>query len=170
MNIYLIGMKACGKTTVGQALSRQLGRQWLDTDRLIELHHESEHGEAMCFSEIYQSRGEAVFREIEEQVITSIEHNGAVVSLGGSSVLNKRSLAFCRESGLIVYLNLSFSCWLDRIDNSVGVSDGIFQQGKRKYYDTRHACYANATSFKINVDKLTVQEVVSQLVADLGGN
>ena len=39
MNITLIGMPGSGKTTIGKALSRDMGLAFLDSDREIERLH-----------------------------------------------------------------------------------------------------------------------------------
>jgi shikimate kinase len=59
INIYLIGMMGCGKTTVGQALAKALNYRFMDTDQLItQVTNQS-------IPEIFAQSGEAEFRTIE---------------------------------------------------------------------------------------------------------
>jgi shikimate dehydrogenase len=62
-NIVLIGMPSSGKTTVGKRLAELLGREFIDTDRLIEEMTERE------ISQIFAKGGEALFREKERAAI-----------------------------------------------------------------------------------------------------
>ena len=57
-NIVLTGFMGTGKTTTGRMLAALLGREFVDTDRVIE----SQHG---AISEIFRRYGETAFREIE---------------------------------------------------------------------------------------------------------
>ncbi|MCB1127684.1 MAG: (d)CMP kinase, partial [Verrucomicrobiae bacterium] len=65
-NIALIGFMGAGKSTVGQAVARQLRFEFVDTDHLIEARAR------MPISEIFAQQGEAAFRQIEQQVVTEL--------------------------------------------------------------------------------------------------
>ena len=58
-NIILIGMAGCGKSTVGVLLAKSLGREFLDTDLVIQRR------EGMLLQEIINQRGLDAFRAAE---------------------------------------------------------------------------------------------------------
>jgi shikimate kinase len=79
--VVLVGPPAAGKTRVGKRVARLMNLDFHDTDRdIVALHGP--------IPEIFASRGEPVFRELErEAVITALETDG-VVALGGGAVIN----------------------------------------------------------------------------------
>ena len=58
-NIVLIGMPGCGKTRVGEVLSRRLKMPLVDTDHLVETRTER------SIPDIFARDGEAAFRDLE---------------------------------------------------------------------------------------------------------
>ncbi len=81
MSIVLIGLPACGKTTVGRALADRLGLAFADTDALVEQRT------GRSVREIFESEGEAGFRELECQAVGEALAGPGVVSLGGGAIM-----------------------------------------------------------------------------------
>ncbi len=98
-NIFLIGFMGSGKSTVGRILSGKIGFAFIDLDELIERR------EGVSVSDIFESRGEEGFRDIESEVLREIvgqENN--VVSTGGGVVLREGNRDLMSGSGVTVYL------------------------------------------------------------------
>ena len=100
-NIVLIGMPACGKSSVGAALSRRLGREFVDLDRLIEQETQK------SIPEIFSSVGEAGFREIEARIIAErvTGRNRLIVATGGGAILRDRNVDNLRRDGRLYFLD-----------------------------------------------------------------
>ena len=81
MSIVLIGLPACGKTTVGEALAARLGLGFTDTDILVEQRT------GKLIREIFADDGEAHFRSLEQQAAAEALSQPGVVSLGGGAVM-----------------------------------------------------------------------------------
>ena len=64
--IFLYGAPASGKSTLGRALAERLGLHFVDLDERIV----AEAG--MTIPEIFKSRGEAVFRDIESKALKEV--------------------------------------------------------------------------------------------------
>ena len=98
-NVFLIGLMAVGKTTIGRLLAEELGLTFYDSDRVIEARAGAE------IAWIFDVEGEAGFRDREAQVIDELTAmEGVVVATGGGVVLreeNRRNLA---ERGTVVFL------------------------------------------------------------------
>ena len=75
--ITLIGMPGSGKSTVGKVLSKQLGLERIDTDRLIESR------EKQTLQQIMDTHGNATFRAIEEAVLIEMPLFPSIISTGG---------------------------------------------------------------------------------------
>ena len=98
-NIVLVGLMGAGKTSVGLCLEQKTGRQFLDSDNIIE----KEQG--CSISEIFEKNGEAFFRKLESEVILRISgYNDKIIATGGGSVQNLQNLEYLRKNGQIFYL------------------------------------------------------------------
>ena len=62
-NIYLVGFSGTGKTSVGQALSKRLGWEFVDTDQLIT------DSTNKSIPEIFTECGEQYFRKLESEIL-----------------------------------------------------------------------------------------------------
>ncbi|MGN0790817.1 MAG: shikimate kinase [Christensenellales bacterium] len=99
-NIVLIGMPSSGKTTIGKALAARMGKRFADTDELIV----GTTGKSI--PEIFEEKGEKVFREIEKKVICDIAVNdGTVIATGGGVILDEKNVLALKRNGVIVYLD-----------------------------------------------------------------
>ncbi len=102
MNIYLIGYRCCGKTCVGKALSKLLGRPFLDTDAAVV------QKAGMTISEIVSSSGWKAFRDIEKSVIDqTILLNHHVIATGGGVILNPDNVRNMKKAGHVIWLRVS---------------------------------------------------------------
>ena len=72
MSIILIGMKGCGKTTIGTSLAEKLQVPFIDADTEIEKTHRRETGEALSFRQIFKNYGAEYFRALETRTLQHI--------------------------------------------------------------------------------------------------
>ena len=93
LNLVLIGMPGCGKTTIGQALAEKMNRPLVDTDRLIE------EKAGKTIPQIFAQDGEDYFRSLETQVLReACAMQGCVITTGGGAVLKEENrLAMCQN-------------------------------------------------------------------------
>lgn len=97
-NIYLVGYRGTGKSTIGPLLAERLDRAFLDLDEAIEQR------EGKTIAEIFALLGEPAFRTLEEKVLTEIGNQlGMVVACGGGAVLRERNRQTL-ERGWVVWL------------------------------------------------------------------
>jgi len=113
MNVTLIGMKHCGKTTLGTALAARRGCPFYDVDQMIEAHYACEAGKRLSVREIFTRRGEDYFRDLETKVVCELflrlgdSKEESVVTVGGRTALNPKVDELLSALGLIVYLEVS---------------------------------------------------------------
>ena len=99
MKIYLVGFMGCGKTRLGKAFANQMNYEFVDLDALIESEEE------MTISEIFLSKGEEYFREVERGLLWEIQmENDLVISTGGGTPCYFDNMDFILRSGKSVYL------------------------------------------------------------------
>ena len=99
-NIGLIGFMGSGKTTVGRALSEQLGWAFTDTDAWI-----SERAQGRSVADLFAADGEAGFRRLEADALRAVCAGDAqVIATGGGAVLHANNVAALRRACLVIWL------------------------------------------------------------------
>lgn len=106
--VVLIGPPAAGKTRVGKALASRLGVPFIDTDALVS----GSHGP---IPEIFRTKGEPHFRELEREAVQEALSHDAVVSLGGGAVTNPDTRSDLREKR-VVLLTISEDAVIHRLN------------------------------------------------------
>ena len=109
--ILLIGPPGAGKTSIGKALSKELGLAFIDSDAEIE------RISGKTISEIFVDQGEAVFRKTEVEIVTRIlaEFEG-VVALGGGAPINPEIQKVLLNSEYpVIFIDVSISQAANRI-------------------------------------------------------
>ena len=98
-NVYLIGVPGCGKSHIGQMLSRKLGRTFVDTDDLIE----KKTGKRVSI--LFQEEGEEAFRTLETDIIKELsQKKNLIVATGGGIVEKPENVDLMRSEGLVIWL------------------------------------------------------------------
>ncbi len=100
-NIILVGMTGAGKSRCGFLLARYMHLGFIDLDDYIEKK------EGKKITEIFKSKGEDFFRNLESkylQFFQGIENH--VISLGGGTFENEENRKVARSMGTIVYIDV----------------------------------------------------------------
>lgn len=98
-NIILTGFMGTGKTTVGRLLAKQLGREFIDTDELIQARH------GRSIPEIFLELGEAAFRQMEADIVKELaEREELVIATGGRLMLDPANVAALSQKGRVFCL------------------------------------------------------------------
>lgn len=113
MNISLIGMMGSGKTTVGKMLAEELGFEFIDTDLLIIKK------EGVSINEIFLSKGEDFFRQLETSVLKEVLlRDNIVISTGGGIVKSDENIALLKEKTICFYLMADADSLYERVKNN----------------------------------------------------
>ena len=97
--IFLIGARGCGKTTIGQALTRACHFQFVDTDQVLQQRS------GLSVADIVAAEGWQGFRARETETLMSVTAPGTVIATGGGIILAPVNREFMRQSGVVIYLN-----------------------------------------------------------------
>ena len=113
LNITFCGMMGSGKSIIGSKFAKLINFKFLDTDTLIE----KKTGKSI--NTIFDSFGEAYFRELEEKYISKILlKKNYVISLGGGVMNNNRLRNIIKKKSLNIYLYVNNSILLKRLEKS----------------------------------------------------
>jgi shikimate kinase len=166
MNIVLTGFMGTGKSTVARCLAKSMGLRLLDSDSLISAKA------SMSIAEIFSSRGEEHFRDLESKVIKELTESGAdgvVLSTGGGAVLNAGNRRALKSWGRLVCLTADIDTILKRTGESLerpllhGDDKRAFIEG---LLEERRSAYEDSHIIIDTMEK-TVQEVVGEIEAFL---
>jgi shikimate dehydrogenase len=142
-NTVLIGMPASGKSTVGKILSERYGREFFDTDALIEERVQK------SIPDIFREKGEDYFRELEAEIIKEISlKNGAVISTGGGAVLREENISALRENGKIYFIDRPLSALMPTEDRPLASS----KEAIEKRYKERYPIYTASADYTVSAD------------------
>lgn len=114
MIFTLIGMPGAGKSCMGKYVSRKLGLQLIDSDKLIE----ERFGKRLQV--VLDEIGVVAFRKAEEEVLLSIDgdpNKNYILSTGGSAVYSEAGMEYLRKKGKVIYLYCSCKNIISRIKN-----------------------------------------------------
>lgn len=141
LNIYLIGMMGCGKSTVGQMLASKVGYRFLDTDHLVEQVSQQ------SVASIFAMAGEEEFRVIESKVLSEVSaYRRLIVATGGGLVMRQENWGHLRQ-GLIVWIDVPAALLWERLaqDRSRPLLQSADPQVTlREILATRQSRYAQA--------------------------
>lgn len=142
-NVVLIGMPASGKSTVGKILGERYGREFIDTDEVIELRA------GKSIPDIFRKKGEDYFRELEAEIIKEISlKNGAVISTGGGAVLREENVSALRENGKIYFIDRPLSALMPTEDRPLASTKEAIEER----YKERYPIYTDTADYTINAD------------------
>jgi len=99
LNIVIIGMPGCGKSTVGKQLAAELGMDFADTDEAVE------QVAGMSVPDIFEYSGEQAFREMEAGVAQKLgKERKLVIATGGGIIKDPLNYDRLKQNGFIVLL------------------------------------------------------------------
>ncbi len=156
-NIVLIGMPSSGKTTIGKPLSSALGKDFFDSDgeilKIIK----------MPIREYFERYGEAKFRNIEKEVISSLsQKSGAVIATGGGAVLDSENVQALKRNGKLIFLNRSAENLIPTADRPLSAD----KSSLLKMFTARYPIYKKVSDIEISADG-TKESVLQTILKEL---
>lgn len=158
MNITLIGMPGSGKSTVGQALAKRLGLQFVDVDQVII------RKTGQTLAEILDDVGDAGFRQVEERINAELGVQDSVIAPGGSVIYGSRAMAHLRDISTVVYLQVEHDELLRRLGDlharGVSILPG---QTFRDLYNERCPYYERYAHLIVDTKGLNLDQVAAKI-------
>jgi shikimate kinase len=164
--IFLVGFMGAGKSSVGAALSRNLGWPFEDLDERIETQ------EGRSIEQIFQQSGETEFRRIEHvalrSLIRDLGSSHKVVAVGGGAFAQENNAELLEAAGFrVIFLDapveeLFRRCQEQQLNRPLRRDLDEF----RRLYDARRPCYMKA-AVRIETSGKDVEEVAAEAIKSL---
>ncbi|TLP79396.1 shikimate kinase [Nesterenkonia sphaerica] len=163
-NIVLIGPMGSGKSTVGAALARRLGRPHVDTDHFFVARHGP-------IREYFSVHGEEAFRAAEERLVAQLldSPRPSVVSLGGGSVMSAATRELLK-SQFVVMLDVTEAQAKARIGDAAtrpvlteGTSAPPIERWKHIYAE-REPLYRECADLIVSATETTIEDRAETII------
>ena len=161
-NIILIGMPGAGKSTNGLLLAKALGKDFLDTDVLIQVR------EGKTLQQIMDDTDYLKLRSIEESALASIDVKNTVIATGGSAIYSVAGIVQLKKNGIIVYLETPLKTLEQRIHDYE--TRGIAKHPEQSFDDLfceRSKLYNEHADIVIHCDQQPPEDVVHSVLSSL---
>ena len=153
----LLGFMGSGKTTI----ARKLDPDFVDMDALLEGRL------GMSIARFFEEKGEAAFRQLEEEVLADLLKTDKVISTGGGIVISPRNRALLKQNSDNIYLKASFEILYQRISADKDNQRPLFLKNSKEellaIFNERQAWYQEVASKVIDVSKLSPEEIIEEL-------
>jgi len=109
-SIVLVGMMGAGKSTIGRRLAARLRLPFTDADTEIEA------AAGMSIADIFETHGEAHFRDGEARVIARLLENGPIVlATGGGAFMREETRTRIRAKAISIWLRADIDVIMRRV-------------------------------------------------------
>ncbi len=169
MNIYLVGYRCSGKSSLGKLLAERLKWSFVDTDmRLV-----AQTGQEIA--NIVKTHGWDHFRSLERTCMAAVaagQHQ--VVATGGGLVIDGQNIKAMKASGVVVWLKASAAVIRERMLNDPqtaqqrpALTQGVAGDEIESVLAERIPLYRAAGDIELDTGRGTIQTLVHDLVAQL---
>ena len=153
----LLGFMGSGKTTI----ARKLDSDFVDMDALLEDRL------GMPIARFFEEKGEAAFRQLEEEVLADLLKTDKVISTGGGIVISPRNRALLKQNPDNIYLKADFETLYQRIsadeDNQRPLFLNNSKEGLAAIFEERQSRYEEVASQIVDVSRLSPEEIIEEL-------
>lgn len=163
-HLVLVGLPGAGKTTVGRALAKRLGRAFLDIDAELERMFEKP------VSRVFAEDGEEAFRSAEAEVSARLAASSepAVIAPGGGWVVNAVARAHLRLAARIIYLRVPPAEAVRRMGRGIArrplLASGDAVSLLQALHERRRQAYEEVAELTVETAGLGRGEVVARVL------
>ncbi len=161
-NIILIGMPGSGKSSVGVILAKLTGRDFVDTDVLIQT------ATGRSLQDIVDQDGYLALRGIEEEMLLKLDCRNQVVATGGSAVYSDAAMAHLKKHGIAVFLDVDLATLRARVRDyeTRGLAKRP-EQGLEDLFKERIELYRRHADITVDCAGLSHEEVCAKIMKEL---
>ena len=153
----LLGFMGAGKSTI----ARKIAPNFVDMDALLEERL------GMPIARFFEEKGEAAFRQLEEEVLADLLKTDKVISTGGGIVISPRNRALLKQNPDNIYLKADFETLYQRISADKDNQRPLFLKNSKEellaIFNERQDWYEEVASQIVDVSNLNPDEIIEEL-------
>ncbi len=161
-NIVLIGFMGSGKSTIARTLCNMYGLDIVEMDETIE------EREGMPISQIFSTKGEPYFRELETGLLIEMqEKSGVVISCGGGVPMREQNVIEMKKNGKVFLLTASPETIYHRVKdchNRPLLENNMSVSYISELMEKRREKYEAASDVIIHTDNKTAEEICNEIL------
>ena len=156
-NLTLIGMAGAGVL-----LAKALGYDFIDTDILIQQKHKK------LLQEIIDEEGIDAFLAIEEDILSELTIDRAIIATGGSAVYSDKAMLALKQHSTVVYLEVPYEEILSRVKN-IATRGIVLKHGNslKDAFDERQPLYHQYADIVVDCSKKDIESTLSEIINQL---
>lgn len=165
-NIVLIGFMGSGKSTISKKLSERFGMEIVEMDQIIA------EREQMSISEIFATKGEPYFRDLETNLLIELQaEKNVVISCGGGVPMRECNVIEMKKNGKVVLLTARPETILERVKDDH--SRPLLENNKSVEYiselmEKRREKYEAASDIIVETDEKRADEICEEIAKRVG--
>lgn len=168
MSIALIGFMGAGKTTLGNQLSEKLNKPLIDLDQFIEL------DEGMSIPEIFETKGEAYFREKEYLALKKFINEDIILSTGGGIIENPNNKSLFLKNKCNFWVDTNFETLYNRIVGDLNRPNAVSKGYEESLilYKSRISRYNEIAYIRVDTSQsiqACCNDIVNKIISDDNG-
>lgn len=166
MKISLIGYMGSGKTTIGKELAEKLKIDFLDLDKLIEIHAQK------TISELFKELGEIRFRKIEREVLMDVlnKKSDFVLAVGGGTPVYYNNINLINEQTISIYLRSNPKFLAERLIHEKSnrpmiahlADDDLLEFVAKHLFERRN--FYEESNYKIDIQSKSVIDISEEII------
>ncbi|RYJ51670.1 shikimate kinase [Flavobacterium petrolei] len=166
--IILLGYMGCGKSTIANKLSKNIGIPFVDLDKKIE------EKVNLSINAIFEKHGEIYFRKVEHEVFIELLNSPEqlIIGLGGGTPCYANNHELLKADNVVsIYLKASIETLFSRLSANKSKRPLIANKSdaEMKEFIAMHlferSFYYNQTQHKVVVDDKTIDQTVLDIIA-----
>jgi shikimate kinase len=164
-NVALIGFMGAGKSSVGKAVARKMGRPFIDLDTLVEKRA------GKSISRIFKEDGEPAFRKLEKAATAEVARKaGQVIACGGGVLLDPSNAAGLKNNAVLIYLKASNEAIRKRV--STGAARPLLINSDAgditSLLAARLPLYEKSADITLDTSRLGIERTADKIIERLG--
>ena len=166
-NIFLVGYRCTGKTSVGKFLAEDLGFRFVDADAMLV------EAAGKTIADVVAEGGWPLFRQLEKETLRRIcSETRQVVATGGGVILDPDNIAVMKENGIVIWLKAPADIICERMPQDPAttasrppLTDKDLMAEIRETLAQRMPLYQGAMHFSVDTEEKPVSIISREISA-----